>query len=182
MDYVLAAFSYLTPAFQQKSVDQMPLSEAEKAIVKELVAGWGKTRTVDLLKGLSEKYGQAAPEAVGKFVAESTKQDYAAIGARVAHEGTEIEDFIQVLWGPLAEQGFVYTSETRGTDMEFHVTKCPLHSLAEMTGLHDWLFQLACATDFYSATSFSPKINFTRTKTLMEGCDCCNHCYSYKKS
>jgi predicted ArsR family transcriptional regulator len=181
MDYLLAAFSHLTPAFRQKSVDQMQLEEAEKAIVKELAAGWGKTKTVELLKGLSEKYGQAAPKAVGKFIAESTKEDWAATGEREAHEGTEITDFIRLLWEPLAEQGFVYTSETKGTEVAFHVTKCPLFDLAEMTGLHDWLYQLACSTDFYMASSFSPKINFTRTKTLMEGCDYCNHCYNYKR-
>ncbi len=180
MDYLLEAFSYLTPAFEQKSVDLMPLEETEKAIVKELIAGWGKINTEELLKGMSEKYGKAALEAVGKFIAESTKEDWAAAGAREAHEGTELQDFIRVLWGPLAEQGFVYTSETKGANMEFHVTKCPLHDLAEKTGLNDWLYQLACATDFYSSTSFSPKINFSRAKTLMEGCDCCNHCYTYK--
>lgn len=181
MDYILAAFSYLTPAFQQKSVEQMPLEEEEKVIVKEFAAGWGKTDTVELLKGLSEKYGQAAPKAVGRFVAESTKQDYSAAGASEAHEGTEIEDFIRVLWGPLADLGFVYTSKTDGTDKVFHVTKCPLHDLAVMTGLNDWLYQLACNTDFYSAPAFSSKINFSRSKTLMEGCDCCNHSYSYKR-
>lgn len=180
MDHLLMAFSYLTPTFQQKPVDQMPLEEEEKVIVKELIAGWGKTDTAELMKGLSEKYGEAAPKAVGKYVVESTKQDYTAIGARESHEGTEIEDFIRVLWGPLPELGFEFTSKTNGTDVEFHVTKCPLHNLAEMTGLHDWIFQLACATDYYSATSFSPRINFSRSKTLIEGCDCCNHSYSYK--
>ncbi len=181
MDQLLMSFSYLTPMFEQKSVDRMPLEESEKAIVREIIADWGKTDTEELLKGMSEKYGEAAPKAVGKFIAEGVKEDWVATGKREAHEGTELQDFIRLLWGPLKEQGFVYTSETRGEDTEFHVTKCPLYDLAEKTGLYDWLYQFACATDFYSSVSFSPKIRFTRSKTLMEGCDHCNHCYSYNR-
>ena len=96
-----------------------------------------------------------------------------------AHEGTEIEDFIRVLWDPLKAQGFEYTAQRESGSAEFRVTRCPVHALAEKTGMHDWLYHLACATDYYTTPAFSSKIHFTRTKTLMQGHDGCNHRYSY---
>jgi hypothetical protein len=40
----------------------------------------------------------------------------------------------------------------------------------------DWLYALVCASDPYTAASFDG-IRFERTKTLMQGDDCCDHAY-----
>jgi hypothetical protein len=58
------------------------------------------------------------------------------------------------------------------------VTKCPVHDLARKTGLRRWLYHLACATDFYSTPAFSPRIRFSRTKTLILDEEPCDHSYS----
>ena len=39
-----------------------------------------------------------------------------------------------------------------------------------------------CHGDFSSATAFNPKLMMERTKTLMEGHDCCNHRYIWNNS
>ncbi|TFH07921.1 MAG: hypothetical protein E4H14_07485 [Candidatus Thorarchaeota archaeon] len=41
----------------------------------------------------------------------------------------------------------------------------------------DWGYSLYCVDDEYMVMGFNPKMEFTRSKTLMEGHDCCNHCY-----
>lgn len=38
-------------------------------------------------------------------------------------------------------------------------------------------YALHCYLDFGEAKAFWPEIRFTRTKTLMQGHDYCNHCY-----
>jgi len=42
-------------------------------------------------------------------------------------------------------------------------------------------YALHCALDFGEAKVFWPEIIFTRTKTLMQGDDHCNHCYELAK-
>jgi hypothetical protein len=36
---------------------------------------------------------------------------------------------------------------------------------------------LSCYGDYASAEGFNPKMRMIRTKTLMQGSDCCNHRY-----
>ena len=48
--------------------------------------------------------------------------------------------------------------------------------------MHDWFYHFSCALDYYTTPAFSSKIHFTRTKTLLQGDDCCNHRYSYTTS
>jgi predicted ArsR family transcriptional regulator len=179
-DRILNFFSWLTPVFQHPSIAELPLGASEKLIMDELRDGWGKIDTASLLKGLSKKYGELAEKVVGKIISVRIREDWGEIGKSEAHKGTEIKDFINLLWEPLKEQGFIYSCETNGSDATFCVTKCPVYDLAESTGLHGWLYQFACATDLHTACAFSPKIEFKRTKTLMEGCSFCNHSYSYK--
>ncbi|MFW9789019.1 MAG: L-2-amino-thiazoline-4-carboxylic acid hydrolase, partial [Candidatus Thorarchaeota archaeon] len=37
-----------------------------------------------------------------------------------------------------------------------------------------------CNEDEHIVAGFNPSIKFSRTKTLMEGHDCCDHCYVMK--
>jgi hypothetical protein len=120
----------------------------------------------------------AAGAAVEKFLALNIARDWKAVGEGESHPGTEIEDFIRVLWQPLKESGeFEFGVERTGGRVVFNVTRCPIHNLARKTGLRDWPFHLACATDFYTTPAFCPRIGFTRTKTLIAGDDCRNHTY-----
>jgi hypothetical protein len=120
----------------------------------------------------------AAGAAVEKFLALTIARDWKAVGEGESHPGTEIEDFIRVLWQPLKESGeFEFGVERTGGRVVFNVTRCPIHNLARKTGLRDWPFHLACATDFYTTPAFCPRIGFTRTKTLIAGDDCRNHTY-----
>jgi hypothetical protein len=42
-------------------------------------------------------------------------------------------------------------------------------------------YAMHCALDFGEAEAFGSGISLKRTKTLMMGDDCCNHCYGLKK-
>ncbi len=159
--------------------DTFDAHSEEYAILAQLKEGWGRRDTAGLLEGLTTEHGDRAGKAVEKFLELNIRRDWTEIGKAEAHEGTEIEDFIRVLWDPLEAQGFVYTVKRKSGSAEFRVTRCPVFELAQKTGKHDWLYHLACATDYYTTPSFSSKIHFTRTKTLMQGHDCCNHRYSY---
>jgi len=40
---------------------------------------------------------------------------------------------------------------------------------------------LSCGRDFELISGFNPKMRLTRTKTIMEGCDCCDFRISFQE-
>jgi predicted ArsR family transcriptional regulator len=181
-DRFLHLFAWLAPFLERASVAELPIDQTERAVLDEFTSGWGKTDTASLLRGLSQKYGEMAAQTIEKVLAHYIKSDWAETGAREAHPGAEIADFIRILWEPLKNEGFGFTFKTVDAATIFAVTKCPVYELAISTGLTEWCYHLACATDFYSTCAFSSKIGFNRTKTLMQGDECCNHTYFPKEA
>ena len=178
-DQFLKLFGWITP-FLQRSVNLIEPGSPEHAVLDEFREGWGRRDTIELLRGLTEKHGPIAAPVVEHFLASCIMEDWAKIGGTEAHPGTEIQDFIRILWEPLKTEDFIFTQKEVEGKVQFCVVKCPVHELAQRTKMHVWLYHLACATDFYSTLAFSPRMKFSRTKTLMEGHDCCNHAYFYK--
>lgn len=178
-DEFMQFFGWMSDMLKRPTGNFFEPGSEEYAIAERFKSGWGKKNTVELLKELENEYGGKAGPVIEKLLALNIKTDWSETGKKEAHEGTEIEDFIRVLWEQL--KGFTYSVTKENGSTKFCVTKCPVHDLAQKTGMHKWLYHLACATDFYSTPSFCPKIGFKRTKTLMEGHDCCNHEYYYIK-
>lgn len=180
-DEFLVHFGWYADQFEKHPIDDVfsPGSE-EHAILTAFRDGWGVQDTVELLRDLSATYGEKAGQAVEDYIAACLRMNWTLIGQREAREGTEIEDFINVLWEPLREDGFDFTVERAPGTAALRVTRCPIADLAERTGMHDWIYHLACATDFYTTPAFSPRIEFSRTKTLVQGHDCCNHRYCHR--
>lgn len=180
-DEFLVHFGWIADQFQKHPIDDVfSPGSVEHAILTEFRNGWGMEDTEQLLRSLSASYGERAGQAVEDYIAACLRENWALIGKREAGAGTEIEDFIHVLWEPLREEGFDFTITNKPGTAALRVTRCPLADLARRTGLHDWLYHLACATDFHTAPAFSPRIVFSRTQTLVQGHDCCNHRYCYK--
>jgi hypothetical protein len=174
-------FGWIPDLLKQPLTDYFKKNSAEYEIMVAFKDGWENHDTIGNLKKLTEKYGDKAGQTVEKYLELNILRDWAGIGKKEAHPGTEMEDFFRVLWGPnTPEKGFEFTIKREKRTAVFRVTKCPLYDLAEKTGLQDWLYHLACATDFFTTAAFSSKLGFTRTKTLIQGHDCCDHTYFYK--
>ncbi len=61
------------------------------------------------------------------------------------------------------------------------VTKCVFAELVNELGISkEWGYDLFCSDDEHIANGFNPKIKFSRSKTLMEGYDCCDPCYKLR--
>ena len=91
-----------------------------------------------------------------------------------------IPELINVLWAPLQHSGYVFETEEIENGVQVYCTRCPYANLYRALGGEDWGFQLFCAADAELVEQFNPNIKFERTKTLMEGDDCCNHRYTMK--
>jgi hypothetical protein len=59
--------------------------------------------------------------------------------------------------------------------VEIKVTECLWAKTFRHAGAGDIGYAAICYSDFASAPAFNPKMKMTRTKTLMQGHDCCNH-------
>jgi predicted ArsR family transcriptional regulator len=149
---------------------------APAEIQRELAARWKKENRLDLLAGLAERYGEDPVLAViDAIIADSSRRGW----ERTGKEGGDnsLETFLQKLWGPLPELGFVFTQKKTGNVTQFRVTRCPLADLAREAGAQIWFYHLICLTDGPSVTGFNPRIEFARTRTIMQGHPDCDHRY-----
>ena len=132
-----------------------------------------------LLKYIKENSGKDIDNIIESYV----KEDMLETWQRIAKESkdTEIEDLIEILWNKMCKNGgFEYSVSKTESGTQITCTYCPYVELAKEAKATDIGFKLYCASDQYIVDGFNDKIGFKRTKTLMEGHECCNHFYYYK--
>ncbi len=81
----------------------------------------------------------------------------------------------QVFWKHVIEREVVEDSDTA---FELKITKCLWEKVYREADATDIGYSIVCHTDF--ATAEASKQKLIRTKTLMQGDDCCNHRWIYK--
>jgi hypothetical protein len=167
--------------FQPEKAETHDFDAVERELFDSLAPAWllaepgsGK---IAALESASERFGRERVLAlIGKTCANETSSYWGELARK---EGNSLDDLVRLLWEPLPELGFEFSSERRPDGLQFCVTRCPHRELAADLGGNaaDWLYALVCATDPHTAASFDPPIRFERTKTLMQGDDCCDHAY-----
>ena len=129
-----------------------------------------------LFEALRDKFGSDVAQVVEQSNSASVCQAYLA-GA--TGEGT-IEALINLVWEPLRSQGFEFTVTPSEKGVQIQCTACPWARLYRNLGGAEWGYRLYCAVDEPLVEGFNPNIGFKRTKTLMEGDDCCDHLYYWQ--
>jgi len=131
-----------------------------------------------MLKIMAEQFGEVAYQI---FVKARGKEIIKHMSERAEELGdNSIEAFIKDQWGPLTAQGYKYKIKKKETGFLMNVTRCPLYNLAKRQGITEQMFFMCCEGDQFAPEGFNPDIGFKRSKTLMQGDDCCNHFYYYK--
>jgi hypothetical protein len=64
--------------------------------------------------------------------------------------------------------------------VQMRVTKCLWAKTFMSKEAGEFGYASVCHGDFTAAKAFNPKLKMERTKTLMEGHDCCNHRYTWE--
>ena len=131
------------------------------------------------LKTLIEKwevdFGPEHQQLVDEMIAEASSNYWREVSAR---EGKSVDDLIRTQWMPWTEGTF--TIEKIPDGIQIFCTKCPMADAYKSIGRVDYGLRFHCAEDANVATAYNPSIKFERTKTLMEGDDCCDHRYTLK--
>jgi hypothetical protein len=83
-----------------------------------------------------------------------------------------LTDDTDYFWSHVLEKNW---TEKKETAAEIRVTRCLWAETFRAAGAADIGYAAICHGDFAAASAFNPKIRLFRTKTLMQGHDCCNH-------
>jgi hypothetical protein len=59
----------------------------------------------------------------------------------------------------------------------FNVTRCPYYEKYRKLGLDEFGVEFSCCRDEPFARGFNPQLKLERSKTIMEGADCCDFRY-----
>ncbi len=132
-----------------------------------------------VLRILKERFGEGVYEEIVKQNGERSLKEWEEIAKN--NGGNTIEDLIKVLWEPLKNEGFEYSFQETEDGVQMNCTRCGLYEMAKHLGITEEAFYMYCASDPYITEGFNSDIGFKRTKTLMQGHDCCDHFYYMKK-
>jgi len=167
--------------FQPEKAEAHDFDASELELFVSLAPAWLEAKTgagkIAALDAAAEQFGRERVFALlARICGDETRTYWAGL---VHEEGSSLDDFMRLLWGPLPEIGFEFSREQLENGVQLCCTTCPQHQLAvDMGGsAADWLYHLVCATDPYAAEAVEPPVRFRRTKTLMQGDDCCDHAY-----
>lgn len=79
-------------------------------------------------------------------------------------------------WGNGGDMEITFLEQTE-TTLFFDVKKCPYHELYVKLGIERYGVAFSCCRDEAFAKGFNAKLKLKRSKTLMEGGDCCDFRY-----
>lgn len=151
--------------------------QADSNMTFQEVFDFAFKRMIPILQGAARELGQdqvyealknAAAEFVRNAAQETARQlpcnDFAAWNA----------------WGsePSYFGDHILTKETvedTPEACELRVTECLWATTFREMGAEDLGYLLFCNSDYAQCQGFNPRIRLVRTKTLMQGDDCCNH-------
>ena len=132
---------------------------------------------ITLLNALQDKFGTEVAQVVQQKNSALVCQAYFA----GASDERSIEALINLLWEPLRTKGYEFSVTQSEAGVQMKCTACPWARLYRNLGGADWGHRLYCAVDEDLVGGFNPQIGFTRTKTLMEGDEYCDHFYYMKE-
>ncbi|MCF0107748.1 MAG: L-2-amino-thiazoline-4-carboxylic acid hydrolase [Bacilli bacterium] len=148
------------------------------AMLDEDNARWNMKEKYIMYKALHEKYGDEINDLIARNIGKRTEDTFKEISKLLDDDSLEM--FMKLLFDPLPSMG--WKVEAKDEDGKFYrkVTYCPKCEMAKELGAQKLMYLLACCTDHYSSRGFNENIVFERTKTLMEGADCCDFCFYMK--
>ena len=130
-----------------------------------------------------EKYGK---EEVHKLAEEKSEKDAIKMAKRVTAKTpiNNFEDFKKAITGILntAFKDSVTYETTENTDkkLTFIITECMFAKTFNELKEPEFGYSSGCHGDFEMAKALHPKVKLTRTKTLMQGDDHCDICYTWE--
>jgi len=147
----------------------------EKCSLIERVRGREFAARAAELSALEAKFGTGVGKTVLRARSALVQREWQEISKRTDQRG--VQGILDTFWKGLEDSGYRFSYRRSGKSLSFTVTYCPVAAMALKLGCAKWGFACYCADDYNVAKGFDPNLDFTRSKTLMQGHDCCDHRY-----
>ncbi len=132
-----------------------------------------------LLQYIDDNTDEDIEPAVECFVKEDMMKTWKSIANNA--QDKSMDTLVKILWETMCRgAGFEFEVEKSDNGIQIKCSYCPYVDLAKKAGSLKMGYRVYCASDDYIVAGFNDKIGFKRTKTLMEGHDCCDHFYYLK--
>ncbi len=128
-------------------------------VLKELRRDIGREKLLPMLQGAASR---AAVENISKTAPKPPNNTLAAYAP----------DMADYFWSHVLTMDWI---ERTDVTVEIRVTRCLWAETFRGADAADIGYATICHPDFAATTAYNPKIRMTRTRTLMQGFDCCNH-------
>ena len=162
-------------SLQQISPEPIP-DAIEKAFLTKLYSKMFNSAVllVKTVRAIQKKYGDEGVEVIHNVF----KEVAAERGEKMAHEAnsTTLNAFCSALEAGCAGSHDWHKIEDTDKRQAYRFTRCMQAEIFAELGATDIGFWL-CEGDAPMSSAFNPAIGFQRTKTLMEGHDCCDHIF-----
>jgi len=134
-----------------------------------------------LIYGFAREIGFEKAIEIAKNV---IRQDAVASGKKSAQEYSgntlaELSKIVKEVWAKDNALTLEMLRENE-TSLFFDVTHCEYAQMYVRMGIEDIGFILSCNRDFSFMEGFNPQIELKRTKTIMEGAECCDFRFSLR--
>jgi hypothetical protein len=131
-----------------------------------------------LIKAFADKIGYDKAVDIAKEV---IREDAILSGKTLAEEysGNSIAELSKIVKEVWAKDDGLEIKMIKETEKElfFDVSYCGYAEIYEKLGVKKLGCILSCIRDFYFLEGFNPRITLKRSKTIMEGGDCCDFRY-----
>lgn len=151
-------------------------SQIENEIFCKIKDNWNRLDRISMLDSLYDKHGDIVLEVLRKLVKQVNIRDWRSTAKELGDNS--LKSFMKALWGNMVDSDFDFSIDEKSNTYQIDCIKCPLADLAKEIKGEKWIFQLACMSDYYMVEGFNPDIVFKRSKTLIDGAECCNHYYT----
>ena len=129
-----------------------------------------------LFRRLAAELGSRVLEIVEETTIEQTK----GLLQRAELPKRDLATIMEILWNQMGDTAEFTVEEKRPDLLKLRVTRCLFADEMRKLNAADSGFAFYCAYDYGFCQGLNPAIKFTRTKTLMQGDDCCNHTYELR--
>jgi len=131
-----------------------------------------------ILRAMKEHYGEEVYQIIVEKQGEHIRNHF----KKMAEENGDnsIEAYIKLVYDPCLELGNEFTVEKTEDGYQMYCTKCMPYDGAKRFGVTEEAYYITCSRDPYMVEGFNPNIGLKRTKTRMQGHDCCDHFFYYK--
>jgi len=129
-----------------------------------------------LFEKLVDRYGPGVLDVVAENTVEQTRErlQQADLPER------NLDTVMEILWDQMGDLAEFAVEERTPERLELRVTRCLFADEMRRLGAADIGLAFYCAYDHGFCQGLNPAMTFTRTRTLMQGNDCCDHTYELK--